>query len=532
MTAAGLQAAADDAFNNPGDDTVQIDPGEITISSSLNVSGYIANNLMIVGAANHATTLHFTHTTSGAGLTFNSSPGDASGLSNLKVALDGPSSQLRWAIALLGGSATDVDFSVEDDANLTSYALHLVSSASCSDCRFKLAGSLAQAVRVINSPYSRIGDLTIERVAGSATPNSGILIDTNSLLAEIDRARISGVKVPLNVMGGTLKLRDSLIDLGDIPSAHALDVNIDGVGPNLDVRLDGVTAVGSGAYQEVVELYSGPGNFASATVTNSLLMLTGTGSAELRCGTSELGLMTVTRTFKNPSSPGTPPDCNTVESDNVSSAGYTTGDVFVDAAAGDYRLRAAAPVIDKGDPATATAGRGSDLAGLARFVDGDANGSAVIDLGAFERQPSPPDPTTAAPAPTPPPTLALARQSGKASLKKLTQKPAVKTSKSKLSGYIKLTASAAVEARVTLLRSKAGYKSGAKCRSRRPAGTKKPKRCDLALGSALNFKLPAGTSYFTLGSKWGSKKLKPGKYKLSFTGAFGTRSSSTLTVEK
>jgi hypothetical protein len=55
---------------------------------------------------------------------------------------------------------------------------------------------------------------------------------------------------------------------------------------------------------------------------------------------------------------------------------------FVDPAAGDYHLAAASPLIDQGDPADGPPTLDRD--GSLRVVDGDLDGSAVRDLGAYE----------------------------------------------------------------------------------------------------------------------------------------------------
>ncbi len=59
--------------------------------------------------------------------------------------------------------------------------------------------------------------------------------------------------------------------------------------------------------------------------------------------------------------------------------------LFVDPAAGDYRLQAGSPAIDAGTN-DAPGLPGADFNGNPRVVDGDGDGVAVVDMGAFEFQ--------------------------------------------------------------------------------------------------------------------------------------------------
>jgi hypothetical protein len=60
---------------------------------------------------------------------------------------------------------------------------------------------------------------------------------------------------------------------------------------------------------------------------------------------------------------------------------------FVDRAGGDYRLLPGSPLLDAGDPATA---QEVDVDGNPLVVDGNGDGTARRDLGAFEFQPAAP----------------------------------------------------------------------------------------------------------------------------------------------
>jgi len=58
----------------------------------------------------------------------------------------------------------------------------------------------------------------------------------------------------------------------------------------------------------------------------------------------------------------------------------------VDAANGDYHLQGASPCIDAGDNSLVPGGVNSDLDGNQRIVDGNNDGTATVDIGAYEKQ--------------------------------------------------------------------------------------------------------------------------------------------------
>jgi len=60
--------------------------------------------------------------------------------------------------------------------------------------------------------------------------------------------------------------------------------------------------------------------------------------------------------------------------------------LFVDAANGNLHLQTASPAIDTGDNAAVPVGVTTDLDGNLRFIDGDGDRIAVVDIGAYEWQ--------------------------------------------------------------------------------------------------------------------------------------------------
>ena len=58
--------------------------------------------------------------------------------------------------------------------------------------------------------------------------------------------------------------------------------------------------------------------------------------------------------------------------------------LFVDFDGGDFHLQEGSPCIDVADNSAASA---LDLDGNPRIVDGDDDGTATVDMGAYEHQP-------------------------------------------------------------------------------------------------------------------------------------------------
>ena len=157
-------------------------------------------------------------------------------------------------------------------------------------------------------------------------------------------------------------------------------------GSNTTVNADGVTILGPGLPDTSgasASIFLVPAQSAGISLTNSIIRGVSTALDAARPQ-----LLPVRRWWPPPTRTTTrtatrPTGANASISDaNVSNVGDAG---FVDAAGGDYRLLPGSPLIDAGDPATA---QGLDLDGNPLVADGNADGGARRDLGAFELQPA------------------------------------------------------------------------------------------------------------------------------------------------
>jgi hypothetical protein len=231
----------------------------------------------------------------------------------------------------------------------------------------------------------------------------------------------------------------------------------------------------------------------------------------------------------------------------IKGAGNQTGataatPLFVDAAAGDYRVEAASPTVDAG-------------------VDDDANGQLALggtartlgartDIGAYEYDPTPPAPappaspgggtTTAPPTTTTPsapvpvvpsvdllaPTISSLsigrtwRAGSKLATVSAAKRPPVGTS-------IRITVSEAASMTLAFSQPKTGRKAGGRCRAKTTKNVGKP-RCTIANArGTLTRPARAGTNIIKFfGRLSTAKRLKPGSYLLTATAVDGAENRS------
>jgi hypothetical protein len=200
--------------------------------------------------------------------------------------------------------------------------------------------------------------------------------------AAVERSRISGGHVGVLANGGETKILGSLVrQLWNYGTAIKAQPHANW---NSKVIVDGVTVVGANT-ADVGGIFAttspAPSQSVEVSVANSVIrdafnslaaVQNGTGTAKISASYSDY----------NPAEDIALGGAQIDESHvtNVGDGG------FADPSNGDYRLRVGSPLVDRGDP---DAPQGLDLDGNALVADGNGDGFARRDLGAFELQPQP-----------------------------------------------------------------------------------------------------------------------------------------------
>ena len=352
---AGLQNALDWAQGTPEPDRLEIGPGEYFPGpGKFTYAGSATNTLDIVGAGRDQT--HLVFTSNSASLLVL----DYADVSDLEVHGASPDTAFPnrpAAIDIAHGTARRLEVTngvsgalLHDGAALA--ASHVTGSGKGPDTYGVEAPGFKTAVL----------DSVIDSPSQGAFASSSL---------EIARTRISA---PLGVYihsGGNLHLTDSLIE----GPAQGSNVGVFAQGSaDIQAAISGTTIVEPAPSSAGVLARGLNGGNVNVSVENSVVVAE---NSFVRQSNLNPTVVTVGHSAFDPSTalvqgPGSFDFAGT----NVN---VTPG--FVDPAAGDYRLRPDSALIDKG---AASAAGELDLAGAARSLDGDGDGSALPDIGAFE----------------------------------------------------------------------------------------------------------------------------------------------------
>src|ERR1700722_12945375 len=151
------------------------------------------------------------------------------------------------------------------------------------------------------------------------------------------------------------------------------------------------TIVGNGSSPQGSAVYA---IFSQSASFYNNLMIGAKGTSAVYCDVYEAAPTFGNNDAFSPGGSGLDGSCSSETGQN---GNLSANPLFV--AAGNFRLQAGSPVIDTGDnyvPALVFYGN-ADLAGNPRIVDGNCDGTAAVDMGAYEYQRVCPNDVTPAP---------------------------------------------------------------------------------------------------------------------------------------
>jgi hypothetical protein len=349
----------------------------------------------------------------------------------------------------------------------------------------------------------------------------------------IERSRVTGANTGVGAYRGVTTISRSVIRFSEGSGATGIYAG-DQPGYSTKVNADGVTVVGpslpdtSGASSST---FLAADQSAEISLTNSIIRGVSTAlDAGAPAGATGHASVAASYSDYNPSGNSTFGANASIAQANVSNVGDGGG--FVDAANGDYHLRPGSPLLDAGDPATA---QGLDLDGNPLVADGNADGIARRDMGAFELQPP-----SAAGGHTPASGGATSLDTRPPLISAFKAAPALFAvsgagkaiaAKVHLGTRFRYTLSETARVSVTIQRALAGRRAGSKC-VRPTSQLRRAKPCKRyhTVGTLTN-SATKGANSTRFSGKLGGRALRPGRYRavIRATDAAGNRSTPRAT---
>jgi len=391
--AGGLQLALD-AVQDADADIVRIAPGFYNGSFTL----ASAHGDRIIGSGIAQTLLQNATATGATALTLTGAQAEPIEVSDLAIGRPSGTSGSR-AVAAAHVVLERVELRATNSTGVLTTALD-ANDVRIVDSSIEVGGTAARAV------YAHTGDVTIEHSSIApltTTTGTAVSVDGPDVHAIVRRTSIgdpggsTSFEYGLVTPSGAILLVDSLVDMGTRFGARGVVASSsNGMNPTqLIIRRSTIVGTGTvqwGVYGSSIAA-TGP---LETTIEDSVIDLTGTGAQPVRCLRSAAG---VVNAFELTGVAFDAPviqeglSCGAVAARIVDTHAIPSASMFINPGSHDFRPLPSGPLVDAGTPLFASTTL--DLAGAARVQDGDANGKAVLDLGAYEAptklQPVPPN---------------------------------------------------------------------------------------------------------------------------------------------
>jgi hypothetical protein len=387
-TGDGFASALTASNAHAGPDRIFLAPANYDLETgiSFDTGSQVLN---IIGSGSDVT--HFTCNLTSTGACFGlSSLTLASSLSGVSIAPTGSAANsVGFSLVRASGS----DLAVTDPGGMSGFrALGLLYGAVVDGCKITLASSNSIGV---NTGNSDLGIRNCSISGGSANHSTAVSASGVGNSFSIDHSVFRDVETGIYTQSGSMSVSDTLIDLG----THSFGLGLNaynGAFPSspspLTLQAARLTIVGSGPNQRGLWLGAVNANTSlDATVSDSAVYGSGTGFTSLQtlhanpAGSTSMSLVRTALNLSQVMNGGANPLAATF-TDAVNLAAVAPG--FANFAGGDYRPAAGSPLIDAGSNTSVPLPGATDVAGAARIVDGNGDGIARVDIGAYEFTPA------------------------------------------------------------------------------------------------------------------------------------------------
>ncbi|MFT4048310.1 MAG: PKD domain-containing protein [Solirubrobacterales bacterium] len=398
-TADGLASAvaAANSPTYPGQDFIYVAPGTIDLDSTISVSPSTNEDVTIIGSGIDKTIFHSSRA-SGAMLTLFGANALAS-LTDATFKLDGDPTASRQALSGNAAQISRVKFELSSVGGFSTEGFQ--GGGVCHNCEFILGGDGAEAG--YGSGNLTFYDTSVSTV-GDPTGTSGFRMGGGANLS-VFSSTVSDVATGLSTDNGTLIFTDSVLDMGDVTYARGINADNPNNPSNnaVGAYVYSSTIVGTGEGQIAVRgdarSTAAPGETLNLYVRDSILLTKGSDSKDIQCneGINGSSNMTTINDLYGVARFQADAGCSYSSTNPNPGDSYTYDDIFVNAAAGDFRLKkpvspATNPAIDTGNTST-ICDQSFDLLGNTRCVNSVTllPQDGKIDIGAVEYQNYRPD---------------------------------------------------------------------------------------------------------------------------------------------